>query len=114
MWWVGGVVVQSHFIVKPNLVLRLGWGFDNSANSTKSTKSAKLTISTNSTNSIQFNLVIKRINIGKIFEKLPNYHIFGHHMEIQRFLKIFFFKLKIAVTWSFIKILWSSFLQTSQ
>ena len=25
---VGGVV-QSHFIVKPNLVLRLGWGFDN-------------------------------------------------------------------------------------
>ena len=21
--------VQSHFIVKPNLVLRLGWGFDN-------------------------------------------------------------------------------------
>ena len=23
--WVG---VQSHFIVKPNLVLRLGWGFD--------------------------------------------------------------------------------------
>ena len=31
--WVGGVgwggVVQSHFIVKPNIVLRLGWGFDN-------------------------------------------------------------------------------------
>ena len=25
-----GWVVQSHFIVKPNLVLRLGWGFDNS------------------------------------------------------------------------------------
>ena len=24
-WWG----VQSHFIVKPNLVLRLGWGFDN-------------------------------------------------------------------------------------
>ena len=24
-WWV----VQSHFIVKPNLVLRLVWGFDN-------------------------------------------------------------------------------------
>ena len=24
----GWVVVQSHFIVKPNLVLRLGWGFD--------------------------------------------------------------------------------------
>ena len=23
------VVVQSHFMVKPNLVLRLGWGFDN-------------------------------------------------------------------------------------
>ena len=22
-------MVQSHFIVKPNLVLRLGWGFDN-------------------------------------------------------------------------------------
>ena len=21
--------MQSHFIVKPNLVLRLGWGFDN-------------------------------------------------------------------------------------
>ena len=21
-------MVQSHFIVKPNLVLRLGWGFD--------------------------------------------------------------------------------------
>ena len=30
---VGGVVVQSHFIVKPNLVLRLGWGFDNSKKS---------------------------------------------------------------------------------
>ena len=28
MGWVGGVV-QSHFIVRPNLVLRLGWGFDN-------------------------------------------------------------------------------------
>ena len=27
--WVGGVV-QSHFIVRPNLLLRLGWGFDNS------------------------------------------------------------------------------------
>ena len=32
--WVGGVggwggVVQSHFIGKPNLVLRLGWGVDN-------------------------------------------------------------------------------------
>ena len=26
LWWVG---VQSHFMVKPNLVLRLGWGFDN-------------------------------------------------------------------------------------
>ena len=25
-WWWG---VQSHFVVKPNLVLRLGWGFDN-------------------------------------------------------------------------------------
>ena len=24
-----GGVVQSHFIIKPNLVLRLGWGFDN-------------------------------------------------------------------------------------
>ena len=23
------VGVQSHFVVKPNLVLRLGWGFDN-------------------------------------------------------------------------------------
>ena len=35
--WVGGVggwggVVQGHFIVKPNHVLRLGWGFDNSPN----------------------------------------------------------------------------------
>ena len=29
MGGVGGVVVQSHFIVKPNLLLRLGWGFDN-------------------------------------------------------------------------------------
>ena len=30
VWWVGWVGgVQSHFIVKPNLVLRLGWGFDN-------------------------------------------------------------------------------------
>ena len=27
MGWGG--VVQSGFIVKPNLVLRLGWGFDN-------------------------------------------------------------------------------------
>ena len=27
--WGGGGVVHSHFIVKPNLVLRLGWGFDN-------------------------------------------------------------------------------------
>ena len=26
--WVGWVV-QSHCIVKPNLVVRLGWGFDN-------------------------------------------------------------------------------------
>ena len=26
------VVVQSHFIVKPNLVLRLGWGFDKNSN----------------------------------------------------------------------------------
>ena len=26
---VVGWGVQSHFIVKPNLVLRLGWGFDN-------------------------------------------------------------------------------------
>ena len=26
-WWV----VQSHFIVKPNLALRLDWGFDNKA-----------------------------------------------------------------------------------
>ena len=26
--WVG--VVQSHFMVKPNLVMRLGWDFDNS------------------------------------------------------------------------------------
>ena len=25
------MVVHSHFIVKPNLVLRLGWGFDNIA-----------------------------------------------------------------------------------
>ena len=35
--WVGGLggwggVVQSHFIVKPNHVLRLGWGFDNFQN----------------------------------------------------------------------------------
>ena len=33
LWW-GGVVVgwwglQSHFHVKPNLVFRLGWGFEN-------------------------------------------------------------------------------------
>ena len=27
-----GGVVQSHFIVKANLVLRLGWGFDNKGN----------------------------------------------------------------------------------
>ena len=27
---VGGWCLQSHFIVKPYLVLRLGWGFDNS------------------------------------------------------------------------------------
>ena len=27
--WGGGWGVQSHFQVKPNLVLRLGWGFDN-------------------------------------------------------------------------------------
>ena len=27
LWWVVGV--QSQFIVNPNLVLRLGWGFDN-------------------------------------------------------------------------------------
>ena len=27
--WVGVGGLQSHFIVKPNLVLRLGWGFDN-------------------------------------------------------------------------------------
>ena len=32
VWWVvgGGWGLQSHFRVKPNLVLRLGWGFDNS------------------------------------------------------------------------------------
>ena len=31
MGGVGGVGcgVHSHYIVKPNLVLRLGWGFDN-------------------------------------------------------------------------------------
>ena len=40
MWWGGAarliwwrstayMGLQSHFIVKPNLVLRLGWGFDN-------------------------------------------------------------------------------------
>ena len=34
MWWGGwggwgGWGLQSYFIVKPNLVLRLGWGFDN-------------------------------------------------------------------------------------
>ena len=38
LWWVGwggwdgvgGVGgLHSHYIVKPNLVLRLGWGFDN-------------------------------------------------------------------------------------
>ena len=30
--WVGGVGwgLHSHYIVKPDLVLRLGWGFDNS------------------------------------------------------------------------------------
>ena len=31
LWVVGGWWgLQSHFHVKPNLVLRLGWGFDNS------------------------------------------------------------------------------------
>ena len=34
LWWMGGWGVvgwglHSHYIVKPNLVLRLGWGFDN-------------------------------------------------------------------------------------
>ena len=28
-WMVGGWGVQSHFVVKPNLVLMLDWGFDN-------------------------------------------------------------------------------------
>ena len=31
MGGVGGWGVHSHYIVKPNLVLRLGWGFDNMA-----------------------------------------------------------------------------------
>ena len=33
LWVVGGGWwgLQSHFRVKPNLVLRLGWGFDNGA-----------------------------------------------------------------------------------
>ena len=30
----GGWGVHSHYVVKPNLVLRLGWGFDNRYNST--------------------------------------------------------------------------------
>ena len=28
--WGGAGGLQSHFVVKPNIVLRLGWGFDNS------------------------------------------------------------------------------------
>ena len=28
VWVGGGWGLQSHFHVKPNLVLRLGWGFD--------------------------------------------------------------------------------------
>ena len=28
----GGWVVHSHYIVKPNLVLKLDWGFDNKKN----------------------------------------------------------------------------------
>ena len=27
--WGGAWGLQSHFVVTPNLVLRLGWGFDN-------------------------------------------------------------------------------------
>ena len=32
LWWGGvdGWCLQSHFIVKPNVVMRLGCGFDNS------------------------------------------------------------------------------------
>ena len=29
VWGVGWGGLHSHYIVKPNLVLRLGWGFDN-------------------------------------------------------------------------------------
>ena len=33
VWWVvGGWGLQSHFRVKPNRCVRLGWGFDNNNN----------------------------------------------------------------------------------